>query len=56
MMKSEMNVKFESEKLKRRGLSIDGCRWKDSIICHTEIWYEGMDRICLKTGISDKLF
>ena len=43
MMKSEINIKFESENLKRRDPSKDGCRWQDNITCHTEIWFEGMD-------------
>jgi hypothetical protein len=55
-MKSEMNIKFESGNLKRRDPSKDGCRWQDNITCHTEIWSEGMDWICLKIGNGDKLF
>jgi len=42
-MKSEMNIKFEPENLKRRDPSMDRCRWQDNITCHTEIWFEGMD-------------
>jgi hypothetical protein len=55
-MKSAMNTKFESENLKRRDPSKDGCRWQDNITCHTNILHEGMDWICLNIGNSDKLF
>lgn len=45
MMKSEMNIKFESENLKRKYPSKDGCRWQDNITCHTEIWFDGWTRL-----------
>lgn len=43
-MKSERNIKFESENLKRRDPSKDRCRRQDSITCHRNmVWRYGLD-------------